>query len=220
MEKSDILKALKDKENISLRELITNLAGILPDFVPAQQKYGVSTYPDERTIRFYMNRGLIDRPGKYRGASAVFSYRHMLQILSIKYLQSEYLPLKKIKAMLSGLSDKEMEDILLGGVRPDALTGSVPLPDSPERISSRKNRVLKQDIHMMLAEDDDIFCRIPETPVKKSSEEWLRVSISDDIEINIKAGSLPGGKKEKKEFIEKLSARLRMFMGTEKNRGV
>ncbi len=216
MEKSDKLKALKNKENISLRELIAELAIILPDFVQAQQKYGVSTYPDERTIRFYMNRGLIDKPEKYRGTSAVFSYRHILQVVSIKYLQSEYLPLKKIKAMLSGLSDKEMEDILLGGIGPDAVIGSIPLPDFSEKISSRKNRIIEQESHSVLAEERNFFFRDLQAPPIQSSEEWLRVSVSDDVEINIKSGSLPCGRKEKREFIEKLSAGLRMFIETEK----
>jgi hypothetical protein len=47
-----------------------------------------SAHPNERTIRFYVTRGLVAAP-EGRGTAAVYSYRHLLQVLSIKLRQME-----------------------------------------------------------------------------------------------------------------------------------
>ena len=220
MDKSQILKSLNRRENISMRGLIAELARLLPSFAGRQQKYGVSTYPDERTIRYYMNEGLVDKPAKYRGTSAVFSYRHILQVLAVKYLQAEYLPLNKIKNMLSGLEEKELEDILLSGGGPDVILRSHQASSyAPGGISARRNRILDSGEPAALEEDASFCFERPPVHSRKSPEEWLRISVSDDVELNIKAGSLPVKAKEKKEFMEKLSAGLRMLFENEKNRG-
>ena len=44
--------------------------------------------PSERTIRFYVARGLVSPPDG-RGTAAVYSYRHLLQVLAIKLRQME-----------------------------------------------------------------------------------------------------------------------------------
>ena len=47
-----------------------------------------SAHPNERTIRFYVTRGLVAAP-EGRGTAAVYSYRHLLQVLAIKLRQME-----------------------------------------------------------------------------------------------------------------------------------
>ena len=44
--------------------------------------------PSERTIRFYVTRGLVSPP-EGRGTAATYSYRHFLQLLAIKLRQME-----------------------------------------------------------------------------------------------------------------------------------
>ncbi len=44
--------------------------------------------PGERTIRFYVTRGLLSPP-EGRGAAANYSYRHLLQLLTVKLRQME-----------------------------------------------------------------------------------------------------------------------------------
>ena len=220
MDKNQILKSLKGKESLSLCGLISELAGALPSFAGKQQKYGVSTYPDERTIRYYMNEGLVDKPAKYRGTSAVFSYRHVLQVLAVKYLQAEYLPLNKIKNMLSGLGEKELEDILLEAGGADVVLGyRQPANYSPGRVSDRRNRILNSEESEALREDVSSCFERPPVYTQKSPEQWLRVSVTDDVELNIRAGALPEKAKEKKEFMEKLSVKIRMLIENETNRG-
>jgi len=83
--------------------------------VGKQTRYKVTDLPSERTVRYYLSRGIMDRPIGKRGTASLFGYRHLLQLLAIKYLQFQYLPLEKIRAVLAGRSNRELEEILPDG---------------------------------------------------------------------------------------------------------
>ena len=68
----------------------------MPVFVPPQPRYKVAGRVTVRIVRYYINKGLVRKPEGYSGRNAVFHSDHVLQILAVKYLQSQYLPLKKI----------------------------------------------------------------------------------------------------------------------------
>ena len=54
-----------------------------------------SALPTERTIRFYVARGLVNPP-EGRGTAATYSYRHLLQVLAIKLRQMEGATLERM----------------------------------------------------------------------------------------------------------------------------
>ena len=72
----------------SLRDLsalsgtLLEASGVVPVNVAARAR------PSERTIRFYVMKGLVDPP-EGRGTAAVYRYRHLLQVLGIKLRQME-----------------------------------------------------------------------------------------------------------------------------------
>ncbi len=72
----------------------------------------VSQVPSARTIRYYTSLGLVDRPLGYSGGNAQYGPRHLLQLLAIKVLQSEYLPLPEIHKHLYGRSEEELRKIV------------------------------------------------------------------------------------------------------------
>ena len=61
--------------------------------------------PDLRTIRYYTTLGLIDRPAEMRGRTALYSRRHLLQLVAIKRLQARGLSLAQVQEQLLGASD-------------------------------------------------------------------------------------------------------------------
>ena len=85
-----------------------------------------------RTVRLYATQGLIDRPGK-EGRSALYSQRHLLQLLLIRSLARRGLSLAAI-APLCGLADEELWQQLsqLEGQVPSEgeLEGGAEPPDS------------------------------------------------------------------------------------------
>ena len=61
--------------------------------------------PDQRTIRYYTTIGLLDRAAEMRGRTALYSHRHLLQLVAIKRLQARGLSLSAIQQQLLGLGD-------------------------------------------------------------------------------------------------------------------
>src|SRR5579862_7574889 len=70
------------------------------------------TAVDPRTLRYYQSLGLLDRPLSYEGHKARYGPRHLLQLLAVKLLQRQRLPLADIQERLYGRSDTELETLL------------------------------------------------------------------------------------------------------------
>lgn len=85
----------------------------------------VSPVPSSRTIRYYTSLGLVDKP-RYVSGSARYTRRHLDQLLAIKALQAEYLPLPAIQKRLEGCSPEELEQIIR-----EAATHRPPEPERP-----------------------------------------------------------------------------------------
>lgn len=103
---------------LTLDDLSAEVARLLNERMglgaPADRR--VSAAPDARTIRYYATLGLLDRPG-FEGRQARYGRRHLLQLLAIKALQADALPLAEVQARLYGRSDGELEAIVAAAVR-------------------------------------------------------------------------------------------------------
>jgi hypothetical protein len=93
----------------------------------------VRDVPDARALRWYATIGLLDRPTGYRGRTALYGPRHLLQAVAVKRRQAEGRTLAQIQAELAGATDATLRRaarvpaVLLSG-------GWVfPPPDEPER---------------------------------------------------------------------------------------
>ena len=87
------------------RELtVRGLHGAAPDA-------RVSAAPDARTVRYYTTLGLLDRP-RIEGRQARYGERHVLQLLAIKALQAQDLPLGEIQRRLYARSDAELKALI------------------------------------------------------------------------------------------------------------
>lgn len=75
----------------ALAGAILSTSGVVPLSAAAQAR------PSPRTVRFYLTRHLMDGP-EGRGTAAVYGYRHLLQLLSIKLRQMEGATLEAIEA--------------------------------------------------------------------------------------------------------------------------
>jgi DNA-binding transcriptional MerR regulator len=65
---------------------------------------------DERVVRYYQTIGLLQKPDRYDGRRAVYSYRHVLQLVYIRALQAEGYPLALIQENLLGRSTGQLEE--------------------------------------------------------------------------------------------------------------
>jgi MerR-like DNA binding protein len=106
-----------------LRDLAALSAGILDASGVVPVNAAARARPSERTIRFYVARGLVSPPDG-RGTAAVYSYRHLLQVLAIKLRQMEGATLEAMTREFSGLTGDLIERRVAGILGP-----ALPRPD-------------------------------------------------------------------------------------------
>src|SRR5947209_13437555 len=97
----------------SLDELSSEVADRLAELgmLGAAPDARVSAAPDARTVRYYTTLGLLDRP-RIENRQARYGHRHLLQLLAIKILQSQDLPLARIQELIYGRSDAELQQVI------------------------------------------------------------------------------------------------------------
>ena len=125
------MDAVRGRADLSIEELVELAGRWTPAVAAGQSRHKVTEVPTERTLRYYVTMGLIDRPLGYEGTRARYGFRHFLQVLSIKALQARYFPLRKVRSTISGRPDAELEGVLLR-MEGDLREGAT--PEEKERI--------------------------------------------------------------------------------------
>jgi DNA-binding transcriptional MerR regulator len=114
----------------TLDELCAQAALALATDYPGQASGRVREVPDRRLVRYYTTLGLLDRPVTLRGRTALYSRRHLLQLVAIKRLQVTGSTLLEIQTSLLGQQDAALESIArLPEAAADSLEGT---PDKLE----------------------------------------------------------------------------------------
>src|SRR5690349_1295072 len=190
----------KGKKYVGLPEFARISEQILADMGLEQERGTVTSVPDERTIRYYMTEGLIQTPGERQGTASVFGYLNLLQLLTVKKLQAEHLPIRKIRELVAGKSEQELEIML--GVR--GATG-------------RKNDA-KQYLETLLAAAPSQPQRAAAAPPQSlsppaaagQSHSWQRGEIEAGLELHIRSDYAPPASSGKtKSLLEKAIHTLR-----------
>jgi hypothetical protein len=122
----DPLATLREYRNLApwgLRDLAALSAGILDASGVVPLNAAARARPSERTIRFYVARNLVSPPDG-RGTAAVYSYRHLLQVLAIKLRQMEGATLEALTRELAGLTGDLIERRVATAIGP-----GLPRPD-------------------------------------------------------------------------------------------
>jgi DNA-binding transcriptional MerR regulator len=88
----------------TLSELVAEVAARIAA-LPAPKNGQVRAVPDERTVRYYVTLGLLDRPSAMRGRTALYGPRHVAQVVAIKRLQAMGRSLQEIQALWPTLDD-------------------------------------------------------------------------------------------------------------------
>lgn len=86
------------------------LAGLAGE-EPAPASRRVRAIPDVRAIRWYSTIGILDKPAGYRGRTALYGTRHLMQVVAIKRRQADGVPLARIQAELVGVSDDRLAEL-------------------------------------------------------------------------------------------------------------
>lgn len=162
------------------------------DYQPADSAR-VRAVPDVRTIRYYTTIGLIDRPAEMRGRTAMYSLRHVEQLVAIKRLQAEGLTLSDIQHRLIGMPAKELKRLakLPGGIEKKFSS----LDPAPATKTAQPPPKQPQPSASQAAEpSDELWNRVPQSrrpPISGSNLEKskvkriVRLQISSGVSIDV-----------------------------------
>lgn len=179
---------------------------ILAEMGLEQARGTVTSVPDERTIRYYIAEGLVQAPEEKQGTASVFGYLNLLQLLTVKKLQAEHLPIRKIRELVGGKSEQELEMLLGIG--------------SPAARKSRETDA-KRYLESLLAPAAAPEMRQAPSPPKLSSPppptqhvdqtaSWQRVEIEPGLELHIRSDySPPATTGKTRSLLERAIHRLR-----------
>jgi DNA-binding transcriptional MerR regulator len=102
----------RGKKYVGLPEFARVSEEVLSELGIEQGRGTVCLVPDERTIRYYLAEGLIQAADEKQGTASVFSYKHLLQLVAVKKLQAEHLPIRKIRELVTGKDEQQLESLL------------------------------------------------------------------------------------------------------------
>lgn len=184
----------RGETSFSMSQFTAILHEQIPQVAPTQTKYRVTEIPSERTIRFYTTNKLVDKPLAKEGSHARYGYRHLLQVMAVKYLQSQYLPLVKIRSLMENINNRDLE-LLIPEISPVT---------AAHRGISRADRLVVEN--SFLPQTFMFTARQPvrETaPVDHVSDEgapldtWRRIEIGPGVELHVHASALAGADVER-----------------------
>ena len=192
----------KGKKYVGLPEFARVSEQMLAEMNLEQERGTVTSVPDERTIRYYMAEGLVQTPEEKQGTASVFGYLNLLQLLTVKKLQTEHLPIRKIRELVAGKNGQELETML--GVR---------------GASGRKTEA-KQYLETLLASAprqplvETSAAPPPPQAAAGQSHSWQRVEIEPGLELHVRSDYAPPPTSARtKSLLEKAIHRLRRLRG-------
>jgi DNA-binding transcriptional MerR regulator len=187
------LEAARRGKYVGVAGLAEAAARILAESGGARQGRGtVTELPDERTVRYYLAEGLIPPAEEKQGTASVFGYRHLLQLLVVKKLQAEGLPIRAIRELVTGKTERQLERLLgteqgqspgapQSGARGEALGylesllrkgSSAPLPSAPPPTAAAQ------------APPPALMRSSPASP----RQTWARVELEPGLELHVSDG--------------------------------
>lgn len=186
----------KGRKYVGLPEFARVSGQLVAELQLEQQRGTVTSVPDERTIRYYLAEGLIQTPEERQGTASVFSYLNLLQLLTVKKLQAEHLPIRKIRELVAGKSEQELETLL--GVR------------GPSGKKTEAKRYLESLLAPAPAAPLIEATAPPPQHLDASSHSWQRVEIEPGLELHIRSDySPPATTGKTRSLLERAIHRLR-----------
>jgi DNA-binding transcriptional MerR regulator len=168
----ETLRAYRPFAPWNLKDLTTTASAILRAAGVRPINPAAAAAPNQRSIRFYIARGLVAPPAG-RGTAAVYSYRHLLQILGVKLRQMEGATLDVITREMGEMTGDVLERRVAAALGPSLLTpDQVGGAGAGRAFYARANRV---DLV-----DDEI------TSTPRSGSRWRRVSVGPEVELQLR----------------------------------
>lgn len=180
------LEAARPEKYVGVAGLAEAAARILAESGAARQGRGtVTELPDERTVRYYLAENLIPPAEEKQGTASVFGFRHLLQLLVVKKLQAEGLPIRAIRELVTGKTERQLERLL--GVEQGRASGA---SARGEALNYLESLLQKSPSSAPLPSAPPSLAPPPSAPLAPSSlagprETWARVELEPGLELHV-----------------------------------
>jgi len=183
------LEAARRGKFVGVAGLAEEAARILAESGAARQGRGtVTELPDERTVRYYLAEGLIPVAEEKQGTASVFGFRHLLQLLVVKKLQAEGLPIRAIRELVTGKTERQLER-LLGTAEQGPASGPAA---RGEALSYLESLLQKSPSAPLSSAASPARQAPPSAPLASPSAAtggtWARVEIEPGLELHVSDG--------------------------------
>jgi len=210
------LEKERGKKYVGLPEFVRVAEGILAEIGIEQQRGTVSLVPDERTIRYYLSEGIIQPTDEKQGTASVFGYLHLLQLVTIKKLQAEHLPIRKIREIVAGKNEQQLESLL-------GLTSTIGSKNNPNEAKRYLESLLAPSMSLTgppptrLASVKQPYSApsAPQAPESEQTASWQRVEIEPGLELHIRSDYAPPTTSARsKSLVERIRSAISRYWRT------
>lgn len=186
----------------SLEEFVQITNALLPQYLPTQKAHSrVREDITPRLVRHYTSLGAMDEPKKM-GRNAVYTYRHLLQLLVVRRLMTQGYGVSAIDNLPISQSNTELEALLQGGVQ-ISVTPANPALGFLQDIQKRGKQVQKSPL---------VSTPIPSPSPTPTPQRWLRVQILPGLEIHVREDFVfPQSPQEQQNLVQIIAQKLFAF---------
>src|SRR5215203_4920608 len=206
----------RGKRYVGLPEFAQTGGKILAEMALDQARGTVTSVPDERTIRYYMSEGLIQTPEEKQGTASVFEYRQLLQLVTVKKLQAEHFPIRKIRELVAGKSEQDLETLLGVAGTSTKKTRETEARQYLESLLTPAPPASQSQIStppVILDGSPPLSLPSPSQHTN-DSHSWQRIEIEPGLELHVRSDySPPPTTVQTKTLLEKVIHRLRRLRG-------
>lgn len=180
----------KENPRWSLEDFVLVTNQFLPQYLPlTKNNTRIREEINPRLVRHYTSQGMLDEPLK-SGKFAVYTYRHLLQLLVVRRLLSEGIGSNAIDHLAIQKSNDELESLLTGGVQLE-ITPANPALSYQQKSNSRLSRVAEATA----TQEDYILgssLAAESSPAPLNPQPWFRLEALSGLEIHVRSDfSLP-----------------------------
>lgn len=192
----------------SLEEFVEVINQLLPQFLPlATNNSKVRPEMTPRLVRHYTTVGMVDEPKK-AGRYAIYTYRHLLQLLLVRRLLAEGMSANVINDLARQKNNKELKNWLTGDVQLDVFSpeeSSNSALEYLQKLSHRQSAPKTQLREKSLLEQQYSVSSSPEKSKQATSSQWTRWEILSGLELHIRSDfKFPKTVNQQEELLRKI----------------
>jgi len=195
-----VQKAKGDSMTFGCRDVSVNGAALL-DLAELCDRSGVTP----RTVRYYVQQGLLPAPGL--GVGARYGQEHQDRLQLIRQLQKRHLPLAEIRRRLEPLDAVAVRALLEPAAQPEAHAPTPPAPasvpagaspsppfdsaaDYVRAVLSRSSKAHSPSASLSSASPPSAPPASPASPPQRSPSpsrsQWERITLAADVELHVR----------------------------------